>query len=1180
MFSLRVLSLLLLAGVGAWFLAGSRDLVQVNSLDLFLEKEGLARYESFRERFNERPTLLGRLRLPPDAALDRSRLDAGLDAVIALAARSEVELISSRDLPSAALPDFNASEMDAGASESVRGSADLPRPLLELHSARAESFLAILPAGGDGQLRADLGADLVAALLDLHESTGLEIDLAGVPYSRAMLDVYSSDIGETLFPLVFTLGFLIVLVLTRELRAALVVYLPALIATGISLALIESLYGSMDMVSSIVPLLMFVLNLGLSLHLRAATLTLGSLGRGLEEKARPIGLMVLTTTVGFGALMTSGIESIHRFGVLAALLVVVTAGTTLLWTILAAPRRAESEDEPHLKPHSRLVRAALYRPPGRAVAVGIIACAGFGLWGVGSLPIETDALTYFPASSGTAERVRALQVEVLGTPVFEIVATPTAGEQGSLEALDRVTRTIHDTLGGEVRVLSRSSLLREAQRRIGGRADLPGSPIVAMAIWSALPHPLKEAYGGGDQERITVFAENRGANEQRLEIERLNQALASAAPGWQFSYEGMVHELLSAQGALIRVLGESFALSALIIAGIFWLSCRRFKLVAVFLLTNAIPVLGGLGFVAALGFSLNVATVMVASVALGMIVDSTLHIVHALERRRDEGAAGGVDERYIRSTLEPVLASGAILIPCFLSFGAFGFLPIREFGVTLASMIALALLFDLHAVPSLVEWALREKSEIDTRGGSGDSGIVEGFSSSTAEMSAKRAPKAASDSATQHASERRSAISPESLSTLPPVIIVGAGTAGLTCAARLAAAGRSVLVLEASDGAKRHVCGEYLCPSGVTVLGDLGWLDLLEGCAPIEGMVLVAPDGRVVEGDFPRDGDHHFGVAIDKQKLIEALAVRARALGAEIRYGVRVTRLESIDRGWRVHLADGTWIESGFLVGADGRRSPVARALGVTLADRPRRVSVRGFVTPVGIHARRGEMHVGEDGSYVGVNPISPNEVNVSICLDRDLLKKHGGPVAALEAAVARSPRLRERYDWTTLRDVRGAYPVTHRVRRAIGRRAALIGDAGGFLDPLTGEGITIALWTGATLAAEVSELLETGNEVALEAALRRFARRKTKRFGPKALLSRTLQGVIARPTWCNAIGRYLDRSPVRMRIFLGAIGNHYTPPRALLRLLCAPAVLPRRGPRPGRTSQLSEAESGNGAHG
>ena len=93
--------------------------------------------------------------------------------------------------------------------------------------------------------------------------------------------------------------------------------------------------------------------------------------------------------------------------------------------------------------------------------------------------------------------------------------------------------------------------------------------------------------------------------------------------------------------------------------------------------------------------SLNIATVMTFSISMGMIVDSSLHIIHILDQRLV------TFNEYIETTVKPVVLSSLLFIFCFSSFGFMGFMPIREFGIILSIMLSLGLLFDLYILPSL-----------------------------------------------------------------------------------------------------------------------------------------------------------------------------------------------------------------------------------------------------------------------------------------------------------------------------------------------------------------------------------------------------------------------------------------------------------------------------------------------
>src|SRR5262249_25370101 len=131
---------------------------------------------------------------------------------------------------------------------------------------------------------------------------GQKLQVAGLSYINYLLDRYSRDIKAQLFPLLFAVVFLVTLLFTRNFLTALVLFVPALGSLILTLALIHYVYGTMSMITSIVPLLIFVLNLSLGFHFYFAFLEYGSMRRALQEKKVPFLLMVWTTAIGFGSL--------------------------------------------------------------------------------------------------------------------------------------------------------------------------------------------------------------------------------------------------------------------------------------------------------------------------------------------------------------------------------------------------------------------------------------------------------------------------------------------------------------------------------------------------------------------------------------------------------------------------------------------------------------------------------------------------------------------------------------------------------------------------------------------------------------------------------------------------------------------------------------------------------------
>jgi flavin-dependent dehydrogenase len=207
------------------------------------------------------------------------------------------------------------------------------------------------------------------------------------------------------------------------------------------------------------------------------------------------------------------------------------------------------------------------------------------------------------------------------------------------------------------------------------------------------------------------------------------------------------------------------------------------------------------------------------------------------------------------------------------------------------------------------------------------------------------------------------------------------------------------------------------------------------------------------------------------------MVTRASALGAELRYGCRVDSWRTLPEGVEVATAGGT-VRARLLVGADGLRSPVRRAAGL---DRPRRGRPRyGIrrhyrVTP---WAPFVEVHW-QERAEAYVTPAGTGRVGIAFLWDGDgarfddLLVRFPALAARLRGAIPDS-------------ETRGAGPLRRAVVRRHTDRVALVGDAAGYLDALTGEGLTLAFESARALVDVVRE----GRPLAAyETAYRRLSR-------------------------------------------------------------------------------------------
>ena len=347
------------------------------------------------------------------------------------------------------------------------------------------------------------------------------------------------------------------------------------------------------------------------------------------------------------------------------------------------------------------------------------------------------------------------------------------------------------------------------------------------------------------------------------------------------------------------------------------------------------------------------------------------------------------------------------------------------------------------------------------------------------------------------------------------VLIVGGGPAGSIAALVLARAGVGVTILDRATFPRDKLCGDSVNPGAMALLARHGVAAEVEARGlPVAGMLVTGPGGATVRAVYPGGVS---GRSILRRELDLLLLEAAANAGAQVELGARVASpLVEGSNGTRrvtgvsLHTrGSAVTRHARIVIAADGRRSSLAFALGLARHPRtPRRWALGAYFEGVTGLSNVGEMHV-RGGHYLGVAPVPGGLANACLVVPEARARAIGSSSAlALDQALSGDEQLGPRFV-----AARRATPVTMLGPLAVDVDGAgvegllLAGDAAGFIDPMTGDGLRLAMHGGELAAAAALESLEgrVGTHV-------RLARRRSQGLGAKLRVNRVLRSLVAVP--------------------------------------------------------------------
>jgi len=546
-------------------------------------------------------------------------------------------------------------------------------------------------------------------------------------------------------PITAVIGLGLVGLLFRRVLAVVLTAAAIGAVMGPVLALLVLAGQPYTLIHAMVGPLLTGLTVALALHLFGAMALAGRRGlngprqvaRAVAEVRGPAWLAALTTAAGLASLGLSPIPPIRSFGLVTAAGVLLLLGVFLglLPPILArwdrrpwpAPRAARGVEAVV----GRLARLGVRRA-GWVVAAFAVAVAALAPW-LGAVRTETDLYRFFPPDHALIQSMRRVEARLAGVTRIEVVFEGPGRDAFLDPARLQAVTAIQDWLQAQPevdRTLSPADFLAQMNRAFHdgdpGFARVPRSrQLLAQYL---LVYDGRDLYDLLDRERqtarLTVNLNVHGANAIQGVIHRLRAHLREQPPAdlrWRVAGIG---RLFADQEDLLVTGQERSILAAIgVIFLMLALAWRSWRLGLLGMLPNLSPVVVIFALMGMTGIRLDMATALIASVAVGIAVDDTVHMVHGYRQRRRAGRGVALALlRTYRQAGRAVTATTLILGVQFMLLTLSDFRPVAHFGLLSAAGVVTAWLFDLLLLPALLVVAARRQGAPASRTGGGADG--------------------------------------------------------------------------------------------------------------------------------------------------------------------------------------------------------------------------------------------------------------------------------------------------------------------------------------------------------------------------------------------------------------------------------------------------------------------------
>ncbi len=444
----------------------------------------------------------------------------------------------------------------------------------------------------------------------------------------------------------------------------------------------------------------------------------------VSHLATPLFGASVTTALGMLSLATSNVVAVRSFGIGSAVGIMVDfvislilVPTLLTFVKFDAAEKAPPHEKYFLEPLRRVARLSCAHPV-RVLSISLVIGAVAAL-GIFRLRVDTNHINFFAGSHPLGQSARVIDQELSGVYSFQLMLEGPPDSLNTPDSLKRIDRLQEELRKFEHvrKVTSIADYVKRINKELNdGRPEANVIPDDAATIAQEL---FVFALGGdGRHELQRVVASDYSKAQINVKLQSMSSDLvlrhvedADRIAKEAFAGTG-ISVLTTGSGRLFSTLDHylvdsqlrSFGTAFLTVFGVIFIVFRSWRFGALTIVPNVLPVLAVLGVMGYLDISMNIATVMVASVALGVVDDDTIHFINRYRREVSEGATSdqAIEQATIhegRASLTTAIINSVGYAVLFLS----EYKPTAWFGGLLALTMAVAFLAEVFILPPIIK---------------------------------------------------------------------------------------------------------------------------------------------------------------------------------------------------------------------------------------------------------------------------------------------------------------------------------------------------------------------------------------------------------------------------------------------------------------------------------------------